>query len=64
MTMPCKQVAHASHVVVIKGTWLVLLACELLSKAQWSEMILVGKRHEGRDLEGSHLCSNSTCGLP
>jgi hypothetical protein len=63
-TIPCKQVANSAHTVVIKETWLVLLACGLVSKAEWAEMILAGKRREGHDLEGSHLCGNSSCGSP
>jgi hypothetical protein len=50
--------------VVIKGMCLVLLVCELVSKAAWAEMILARKRREGHDFEGSHLCGNSTSGSP
>jgi hypothetical protein len=63
-TIHCKQVANVAHTVVIKGTWLVLLACGLMPKAKGAEVILAGKRREGHDLEDSHLCGNSTCGSP
>jgi hypothetical protein len=64
-TISCAQDPDATHISIsLLGTWAIALACGMLCKEQWRELIHSGKNEVSYDLGISHLSGLSSCVSP